>query len=104
MKALLPAMAHSLEKRGWNPHQTPLYGIGQAWAGSYDKRYYQPGLTRGEMLAQARAFCAFGATYIGWYAWDDSEDNSKTQTPNNSTAISNGIAAGIDACRKIWSE
>ena len=104
MKALLPAMAHSLEKRGWNIAQTPLYGIGQAWAGSYDNRYYQPGLTRGEMLAQARAFCEFGATYIGWYAWDDSGDNSRTQTPNNSAAIAAGIAAGIDACRDVWGE
>ena len=65
--------AHSLARRGWNISQTPLYGIGQAWAGSYDKRFYQPGLTREEMHEQAKAFCAFGATYIGWYAWDDSE-------------------------------
>ena len=102
MKALLPAMQHSLEKNGWQIARTPLYGIGQAWGGSYEKRYYQPGLTRGEMLDQAKAFCQFGATYIGWYAWDDSGFESRTQTPNNSPAIAAGIAAGIKACQRVW--
>lgn len=102
MKALLPAMRRSLAKRGWNIAQTPLYGIGQGWGGSYDKHFYQPGLTRGEMRAQAGGFCGFGATYIGWYAWDDSGFESRTHTPNNSAAIAAGIADGIKACRKIW--
>jgi hypothetical protein len=102
MKALLPAMARTLEKKGWRIAQTPLYGIGQAWGGSYDKHFYQPGLTRGEMLDQARAFCQFGATYIGWYAWDDSGFESRTRTPNNSPVISAGIADGINACQAVW--
>jgi hypothetical protein len=102
MKALLPAMAHSLEKKGWDIAKTPLYGIGQAWGGSFEKRYYQPGLTREEMLAQAKAFCDFGASYIGWYAWDDSGFEARTQTPNNSKAIAAGIAAGMNACRQVW--
>jgi hypothetical protein len=102
MKALLPAMERSLAKKGWQIAQTPLYGIGQAWGGSYEKRYYQPGLTRGEMLEQAKAFCEFGATYIGWYAWDDSGFEWRTETPNNSPTIAAGIAAGIKACRQVW--
>lgn len=102
MKALLPAMQRSLAKYGWDIAHTPLYGIGQAWGGSYDKKYYQPGLTRNEILEQARAFCEFGATYIGWYAWDDSGDNSRTETPNNSPAITAGIKAGLNACRQVW--
>jgi hypothetical protein len=102
MKALLPAMARTLEKKGWNVAQTPLYGIGQAWGGSYDRKYYQPGLTRDEMLEQAKAFCDFGATYIGWYAWDDSGFESRTETPNNSPTITAGIAAGIKACQAEW--
>jgi hypothetical protein len=102
MKALLPAMQKSLGKRGWQLTRTPLYGIGQAWGGSYEKKFYQPGLTRGEMLDQARAFCEFGATYIGWYAWDDGGYDSRTQTPNNSATISSGIAAGLAACAKVW--
>jgi hypothetical protein len=102
MKALLPAIAGSLEKYGWKMAQTPLYGIGQAWGGSYDQKYYQPGLTRWEMIDQAQAFCEFGATYIGWYAWDDSGFESRTQTPNNSPAIAAGIAAGIGACKNVW--
>jgi len=102
MKALLPAMAQSLEKRGWQLSQTPLYGIGQAWGGSYENKFYQPGLYRDEMLAQAEGFCKFGATYIGWYAWDDSGFESRTETPNNSPRISAGIAAGIKACEQVW--
>lgn len=102
MKALLPAMAKTLEKNGWNIANTPLYGIGQAWGGSYEGAYYQPGLTRGEMRQQAKAFCKFGATYIGWYAWDDSGYESRTETPNNSPTIAAGIAAGINACRAVW--
>lgn len=102
MNALLPAMARSLEKRGWHIDRTPLYGIGQAWGGSYERRYYQPGLTRDEMRAQARAFCEFGATYVGWYAWDDSGFESRTETPNNSSAVTAGIADGIHECRHVW--
>ena len=102
MKALLPAMAHSLARKGWNIARTPLYGIGQAWGGSYDKRYYQPGLTSGEMLKQATAFCEFGARYVGWYAWDDSGYDARTETPNNSKAVADGIAQGINACTSVW--
>ncbi len=102
MKALLPAMQRSLEKKGWEIAKTPLYGIGQAWGGSYEKRYFQPGLTRGEMVDQAKAFCSFGADYIGWYAWDDSGFDSRTQTPNSSAAIAAGMAAGLSTCGKIW--
>jgi hypothetical protein len=102
MKALLPAMKQSLAKNGWQIAQTPLYGIGQGWGGSYNKRYYQPGLTRWEIKAQAKGFCSFGASYVGWYAWDDSGFESRTHTPNNSKAIAAGIADGINACRQIW--
>jgi hypothetical protein len=102
MKALLPAMAGSLKKKGWDIAKTPLFGIGQAWSGPYNKRDYQPGLTRGEMLEQAKAFCEFGADYIGWYAWDDSGYEAETHTPNNSPVIAAGIAAGIKACRQVW--
>ncbi len=102
MKALLPAMRQSLAKFGWNMPATPLYGIGQAWAGSYDRRFYQPGLSVKEMRDQAAGFCNFGAQYVGWYAWDDSADNKRTRTPNNSKTIANGIAAGIAACGTAW--
>jgi hypothetical protein len=54
------------------------------------------------MREQAKAFCDFGATYIGWYAWDDGGYDSRTQTPNNSPVIADGIAAGIAACRQVW--
>ncbi|MBV8281819.1 MAG: hypothetical protein JO347_07120 [Candidatus Eremiobacteraeota bacterium] len=102
MKALLPAMHRSLAKRGWRIEQTPLYGIGQGWGGSYEHHFYQPGLTQSEVVAQASAFCRFGARYVGWYAWDDSGFESRTHTPNNSDAIGDGMLAGAAACRAIW--
>jgi hypothetical protein len=102
MTALLPAMRKSLAKYGWNIATTPLYGIGQAWSGSYAKRYYTWGLTPAEMAEQARAFCSFGAAYVGWYAWDDSGYDARTQTPANSAAIASGIRAGINACEQTW--
>ena len=102
MTSLLPAMAKTLKHFGWNIQSTPLYGIGQAWGGSYENRYYQPGLTRGEMRDQAKAFCDFGATYVGWYAWDDSGFESRTETPNNSPQVGAGIADGIAACTTDW--
>jgi hypothetical protein len=102
MTGLLPAMANSLAKYGWQIANTPLMGIGQAWGGKYGKNDYQPGLTAAEMQTQASAFCNFGATTISWYAWHDSQDVPQTQTPNNSPAIAAGIVAGIKACHTAW--
>lgn len=102
MHGLLPAMAHSLSKHGWSISNTPLMGIGQAWGGRYNGNHYQPGITASEMQTQAAAFCAFGASIISWYAWDDSGDNAQTLTPNNSPAVAAGIKAGLSACRATW--
>jgi hypothetical protein len=102
MKALLPAMRRSLEKFGWRIEQTPLYGIGQGWGGSYQHRFFQSGLTRSEVVDQASAFCRFGARYVGWYAWDDGGFDARTHTPNNSDAIADGMIAGAAACRTMW--
>ncbi|HEY6327378.1 MAG TPA: hypothetical protein VIW73_12810, partial [Candidatus Cybelea sp.] len=63
---------------------------------------YQPGLLQSEIVDQAKAFCEFGATYVGWYAWDDSGFELRTHTPNNSDAIGDGMIAGAAACRAIW--
>jgi hypothetical protein len=102
MKALLPAMTKSLAKYGWAIGQTPLLGIGQAWSGPYGNHSYQPGLSRDQMRTQATGFCAYGATSISWYAWDDSGFGPSTNTPESSTTIADGIAAGITACKKLW--
>ena len=61
------------------------------------------GLTHGEVLEQAKAFCQFGASYIGWYAWDDSGYDSRTETPNNSDgSFLMELPDEIDACQAIW--
>ncbi len=102
MRGLLPRIARSLAKYGWAIRHTPLYGIGQAWSGRYDGHHYQPGLTAAEMLAQASGFCSFGARYVGWYAWDDSGFDRRTETPDNSATIAQGIGDGVNACRQAW--
>jgi hypothetical protein len=98
MKLLLATEGRDLAKFGWSDSRAPLLGIGQAWYGRYDKHYYQAGLTVGEMLTQARAFCSYGATAIGWYAWNDSGYGPGTQTPNNSAVIRAGIKHAVSAC------
>jgi hypothetical protein len=102
MKALLPAMRDSLAKHGWSLSHAPLVGIGQAWSGRYGEAYYQPGLSRNQMRTQAHAFCAFGASAIAWWAWDDEAYRPKTKTPETSATIVAGIADGIGACRNVW--
>jgi hypothetical protein len=98
MKVLLATEGRDLRKFGWSLSRAPLLGIGQAWAGRYAGRDYQPGLTTRQMLTQAKAFCAYGATAIGWYAWDDSGFGARTHTPNNSKIIDQGIRRGASAC------
>lgn len=98
MKILLATEGRDLAKFGWSESHAPLLGIGQAWSGRYDKRYYQPGLTPAEMLTQAEAFCRYGATAIGWYAWDDSGFGPRTHTPDDSPVIRAGIQKGESAC------
>jgi hypothetical protein len=43
------------------------------------------------MREEAQAFCAAGATSLGWYAWGDSEFRKATRTPYNSKIIHKGI-------------
>jgi hypothetical protein len=102
MQSLLPAMGDSLAKHGWSLANAPLLGIGQAWSGRYGAGFYQPGLSRKQMLDQAHAFCAYGASSIAWWAWDDDAYRPKTKTPETSPAIDDGIGEGIDACHAIW--
>lgn len=102
MKALLSAQAATLHKYGWVQKTHPLIGIGQAWGGHYDGKYYQPGLSTAQMRTQAQAFCRFGATSISWYAWDDSGWEAGTETPETSTAVADGVVDGLAACRSVW--
>jgi hypothetical protein len=102
MQSLLPAMGDSLAKEGWTLAGAPLLGIGQAWSGRYGAGYYQPGLSRKQMLDQARGFCSYGATAIAWWAWDDGAYRPKTKTPEDSRVIDDGIGQGIGACRSLW--
>jgi len=98
MTTLLGIEGRDLARFGWSESNAPLLGIGQAWSGPYDEHYYQPGLTVAEMQTQAAAFCAYGASAIGWYAWDDSGYGRHTDTPDNSQVIDQGIEAGEAAC------
>jgi hypothetical protein len=104
MQSLLRAMGRSLAKEGWTLAHAPLLGIGQAWSGRYGDGYYQPGLSRQQMVDQARGFCAYGASAIAWWAWDDGAYRPRTKTPEDSSVIDDGIGSGIDACRSIWND
>lgn len=101
MKILLAEEAEDLAGMGWVESDTPMLGIGQAWSGRYGHHEFEPGLSDEQILAQARAFCADGATAIAWYGWDDSGFHKKTQTPNNSAVIQDGIRQGISACAEM---
>jgi hypothetical protein len=96
MGLLLQEEGEDLADFGWVESATPLLGIGQAWSGKLPKHEYEPGLSSAQMVTQAEAFCAYGASSIGWYGWEGFK--GKTQTPKNSSVIQQGIAEGAAAC------
>jgi hypothetical protein len=96
MGLLLKEEGEDLASFGWVETETPLLGIGQAWSGRVGKGEYQPGLSSAQMVAQARAFCSYGASSIGWYGWEGFK--GRTQTPANSSVIQEGIEDGAAAC------
>jgi hypothetical protein len=96
MRLLLPEEGEDLADFGWVEADTPLIGIGQAWSGLVGKHEYQPGLSSAQMVAQAQAFCSYGASSIGWYGWEGFK--GRTQTPDNSSVIQQGIEEGAAAC------
>jgi len=102
MKTALAAAFQSLRQLGWSIHNTPLLGIGQAFAGPYGRTRYEPGITSTQMTTQAKAFCKAGATSIGWYAWDDSGFGAKTLTPMTSAEVQDGITSSMSACQAVW--
>lgn len=102
MKSTLGSAFKALQQQGWNIQQVPLIGIGQAFAGSYAKTRYEPGITSKQMNTQARAFCSVGAISIGWYGWDDSGFDDQTLTPMNDTQIQQGIMSSIATCQSLW--
>lgn len=97
MRTLLAEETEDLAHYGWVQSQTPMLGIGQAWSARFAGRY-QPGLSAAQMLTQAEAFCAAGASSIGWYAWTSGGFTRRTDTPGDSPEIREGIEKGIRAC------
>jgi len=102
MRTLLPAMEGTLSSLGWSPTVSPLLGIGQAWSGRYAGGY-EPGLSVAQIVAEAGAFCAGGATSIAWYGWTSGDFRRKTATPADSATIDAGITQAIATCRLAWS-
>jgi hypothetical protein len=96
MGLLLQEEGEDLADFGWVEAETPLLGIGQAWSGIVGKHEYEPGLSAAQMVTQAQAYCSFGASSVGWYGWEGFK--GKTQTPNNSSVIQQGIEEGAAAC------
>ena len=105
MSGVLPAMFHSLQKRGWNITKEPLIGIGQAFGGqkaNSDSYWIIP--TAKDIETQSKSFCKHGATGLTFYAWNDSGFGPATHTPMNSPEIEKGIRNGIAACKQYWSQ
>jgi hypothetical protein len=105
MSGVLPAMFHSLQRRGWNITKEPLIGIGQAFGGQKahsDSYWITP--TAKDIETQSKSFCEHGATGITFYAWNDSGFGPTTHTPMNSPEIEKGIRNGIAACKLYWSQ
>ncbi len=98
MRLLLAEEEAALSEAGWSEARSPLFGIGQAWSGKFERREYEPGLSAAQMLEESDAFCEAGASSLGWYAWDDSGYVAGTKTPNNSPPIKEGIAQSLAAC------
>ena len=98
MQILLAEQTEALQENGWNVQETPLLGIGQAFSGPFGEEEIVPGLTAQEMREEAQAFCAAGATSLGWYAWGDSEFVKATRTPYSSTIIRQGITQSLSDC------
>lgn len=98
MHLLLVEEEQALSENGWSEARSPILGIGQAWSGKFERREHEPGLSAAQMLEEADAFCAAGASSLGWYGWSDEGFDSGTRTPNNSAAIREGIEQSIAAC------
>jgi hypothetical protein len=98
MQILLAEQTEALQENGWNVQETPLLGIGQAFSGPFGNEEIVPGLTAQEMREEAQAFCAAGATSLGWYAWGDSQFLKTTRGPYNSKIIRQGITESLSDC------
>ncbi len=99
MGLLLAEERQALAAEGWAQADTPLLGINQGWSGRTSEREYEPGLSVEEMVDEARAFCASGASSIAWYGWGGV--GHKAQTATNSPTIAEGITKGLAACAEL---
>ena len=97
MADLLPYMLDRLRDRGWDPAQQPLFGVPQTFRVANGAV-----LTDASVAAQTGAYCAAGASAIVFYAWNDSFGGPKAEL-FNTPALRSGAAAGLTACRAIWS-
>ncbi len=99
MGILLGEEREALDAQGWVQAKTPLLGINQGWSGHTTAHELEPGLSTEQMVAEARAFCAAGASSIAWYGWGGV--GKRAQTATNSTAIQAGVRQGIAACAEL---
>lgn len=99
MNDLLAEEREDLAGEGWVQANTPMLGINQGWSGHTTAREFEPGLSSEQMVAEAHAFCADGASSIAWYGWGGV--SKRAQTATNSPAIQAGIRQSIAACAEL---
>ena len=116
MKGLMPYVAASFRRAGWDPAREPLLGTPQAFGypryaprapgssrplpGYPPTRWYAP--TAADLTQQVRAFCAAGALGIIAYTWKDGH-SGPTQELFNDPALVSGLSGGLSSCRSMWS-
>jgi hypothetical protein len=98
-------MFASLQKRSWAVSKEPLIGLAQAFGGlgaHIDDYWVTPPAK--DIETQSQSFCEYGASWLSFYAWDDSGFGPTVQTPMNNREIETGIRNGVAACKQIWSQ
>lgn len=110
MQATMPPTLAAMRSAGWDPKRIPLIGTPQAFnvaprTGTRARGPMAPqyrSITTSETLrVQTTAFCAYGASSIIGYAWDDGSQGT-VQMLATAPALRAGFNAGIDNCRHMW--
>jgi hypothetical protein len=103
MKSVLPTLLAGLKARGWDPKQSPLIGITQAFGGERNDLpgYYYRTPTASDIALQTASYCKAGASGIAFYAWHSS-GLAGLHTPANDSTIDQGVREGITGCQQVW--
>jgi hypothetical protein len=102
MANLMPYMVSQFKARGWDPTNSYMVVIPQAYSDSANQAgWHIPLPTAAEVETQVAAACKGGAVGVMPFDWDYKQDG--TLRLYNTPALQQGYAAGIRDCRAYWS-